>query len=100
MATLIEAGFDQEEVNESLASFESLADEVFDSVVAAMKKKMAKMYKKEEEKPMAEVATPETFENVETTEASLVETVTQDETQTTRASIASWLENNILNKKK
>lgn len=100
MATLIEAGLDQDEANESLASFESLADDVFDSVVAMMKKKMAKMYKKEE-KPMAEeVVTPETFEKVETTEASLVETVVQDETQITRASIASWLENNILNKKK
>ncbi len=49
MASLAEAGFDEEEIEETLASFDSLSDEAFETVVALMKKKQAMMKKK----PMA-----------------------------------------------
>lgn len=105
MATLIEAGFDQEEATEALSSFEGLADEAFDTVVAAVKKKMGKMGEpaaEDAKKGMAEEvpATPEVFENLQTTEAALVEAVVEDELHVARASISSWLENNVLTKKK
>ena len=106
MAALLEVGFEQEEAEESLASFQDLTDESFESVVAAWKKKMAKMSMKKdkemkEEKPMAqEEVTPETFAKVETTEATLVEAEVPNEVETARASVASWLENNVLTKKR
>jgi len=108
MATLIEAGFDQEEATETLASFDGLADEAFDTVVAAVKKKMSKMgdaAKTEEmdsKKNYAEevTTTQEVFEELQTTEATLVESVVEDEVELARASISSWLENNVLTKKK
>ncbi len=105
MATLLDAGFEKDEAEESLASFESLGDEAFDSVVAAWKKKMAKMMPKknmaEETEAKEEVeVTSETFAEVETSEAALVEAEVPNEVESTRASIASWLENNVLTKKK
>ena len=54
-ASLIECGFEDSEVEESLAAYDALDDEAFDSVVAMMKKKM--MAKKEAEKD-AEAAMP------------------------------------------
>ena len=43
---------------------------------------------------------PELLEDVETTEATLVDaTPQQDEIETTRASIADWLSNNVLSTK-
>ena len=51
---MAEAGFDEEEIEESMAGFESLSEDAFDVIVAMMKKKMDK--KKDEEamkKPMA-----------------------------------------------
>ena len=113
-ASLIDAGFAEDEAEASLVAYESLADEAFESIVAAWKGKMDKMKKKEETeamkmkeekgmkmKPMAEEVAPtaETFENLETTEASLVATVT-DEVQSARASIASWLEGVLTTNKK
>jgi hypothetical protein len=55
-------------------------------------------------KPMAEEAeadvTPELLEDVETSEATLVEATPEvDEVESTRASISNWLETNVLNKK-
>jgi hypothetical protein len=55
-------------------------------------------------KRMAEEAeadvTPELLEDVETSEATLVEATPEvDEVESTRASISNWLENNVLNKK-
>lgn len=55
-------------------------------------------------RPMAEEAeadvTPELLEDVETSEATLVEATPEvDEVESTRASISNWLENNVLNKK-
>lgn len=112
MASLLDAGFEQEEAETSLAAYELLGDEAFESIVAAWKGKMDKMKKKEETeavmkkkedkamtKPMAEV-TSETFEDLETTEAALVEASVTNEVEKTRASIAGWLENVLATNKK
>ena len=46
-----------------------------------------------------EVAAEEALEEVETTEATLVEASEEiDEIEATRASVAEWLENNVLRK--
>jgi len=124
-AALIEAGFDQDDVDAALAAFDGLADEAFDSVVAMYgkkkpmakkdkeaeagmppevkeaieKKKKEKEAKADEEEAEAEV-TPELLEDVQTSEATLVEATPEvDEVESTRASISSWLETNVLNKK-
>jgi len=125
MAALVEAGFDQEEAEETLAAFESVNDESFDVIVAKMYKMKAKKDKKEDEaeaamppalkealekkkkekeakadeEAEAEV-TPELLEDVETSEATLVDaTPDVDEVETTRASISDWLSNNVLSTK-
>jgi hypothetical protein len=126
MAALVEAGFDQEEAEETLAAFDSVNDEAFDVIVAKMHDKMkAKKDKKEDEaeaamppalkeaiekkkkekeakadeEAEAEV-TPELLEDVETSEATLVDaTPDVDEVETTRASISDWLSNNVLSTK-
>lgn len=50
-AQLAEAGFAEAELDETLSKFESLADEMFDTVVAALKGKQPPAEKKEGEKP-------------------------------------------------
>lgn len=112
-AALTEAGLDEEETEATLASLEALEDDAFDSVVAVMKKKaVMKDEKKEDEgamKPKAEQteaeveeveATAEVFEQVETSEATLVEPATDeaDELESTRASLSNWISENILSK--
>ena len=123
-AALAEAGLDEEEIEDSLASFDALADEAFESIVALMakkpkakdkkedeaeagmppelkeaieKKKKEKEAKADEEEAEAEIY-EEDFKEVETSEATLVETEVEDEMETTRASVANWLENHVLNK--
>jgi len=117
-AALVEAGISEEDVEESLASFDALADEAFESVVALMKKKGKKEEKDEEammKKPKAEESeaeveeaeveeteaeiTPEAFEEVETSEAALVEADEHDPIEATRASVADWLETHVLSNK-
>lgn len=127
-AALVEAGLEDDEVEESLANFDVLADEAFEAVVALMKKKAKKMEKKEDEAEAAmppEVKeamdkkkkekeekdakaeeneeaeaeiTPEAFEEVETSEATLVVADEVDEISQTRASVADWFSNHVLNK--
>jgi hypothetical protein len=123
-AALAEAGLDEEEIEDSLANFDALADEAFESIVALMakkpkakdkkedeaeagmppalkealeKKKKEKEAKADEEEAEAEIY-EEDFKEVETSEATLVETEVEDEMETTRASVANWLENHVLNK--
>ena len=117
-AALIEAGISEEDVEESLTSFDALGDEAFDSVVALMKKKAAwppeqdedkkgKKGKKDEDakseeteaEAEAEEGTEEVFEDLEASEATLVESEEVDEIEQTRASIADWFETNVLNTK-
>lgn len=106
-AALSEAGLDEEEAEATLVSLDSLEDEAFDSVVSMMKKKAAKKDKKEEEteaEAEAEVeeteATAEVFEEVETSEATLVEPAADeaDELESARAGLSEWIGANILNK--
>jgi len=109
-ATLLDLGFSEEEAEESLASYETLNDETFDVLVAGWNKMKSKKNKEEEEKPMAseevvaeeaaaEEAAQEALEDVETTEATLVDaTDEQDELLATRANVAEWLETNVLRK--
>jgi hypothetical protein len=111
---LVKAGFEDAEAEESVSLYDALSDEAFEAVVAAMKKKwgMMKDKMKEEKKEMAseatvateateakEEVTEELFEEVKTTEATLVDASdVEDELATTRASVAEWLEQNVLNK--
>lgn len=122
-AGLVEAGLEEEEVDETLASFDGLSDEAFDQIVAMMKKKGMKDYakkdkeaeaamppemkeaiekKKKEKEAKADDAEAEisedAFEEVETSEATLVETEVSDEIETARASVADWFSNHVLNK--
>ena len=132
-ASLAEAGLEEEEVEETLASFDALDDEAFDNIVAMLKKKAMKKYadkhgddkkekeaeagmppelkeaiekkkkekeaKADEEEAEAEV-TPELVEDLETTEAALVDqTEVADERETARASISDWLSKNVLSTK-
>ena len=120
-AALLDLGFEAEEAEESVASYEEFDDATFDAIIAAMtkmddkKKKMqeeeaTKMKPKAEEaeaeaeetgveEAEAEVAAEEALEEVETTEATLVEASDDNsELEATRASVAEWLENNVLSK--
>jgi len=123
-AALVEAGFEAEDVEDALAAFDGLADEAFDSVVAMYgkkekvkkdkeaeagmppemkeaieKKKKEKEAKADDEQAEAE-ATPELLEDLETSEATLIETVPgEDEIESTRASISDWLSKNVLSTK-
>ena len=105
-AALSEAGLDEEEAEATLVSLDSLEDEAFDSVVSMMKKKATKEDKKEEKDEEAEAeaeeaeATAEVFEEVETSEATLVEPAVDeaDELESTRAGLSEWIGANILNK--
>ena len=124
MAALLDLGFETEEAEESIASYEDLDDATFETIIVAMKKMDDKKKKMEEEamKPKAEeaeaeveaeaeaeeaiaeeaeaeAAAEEALESVETTEATLVDASNDsDELEATRASVAEWLENNVLSK--
>jgi hypothetical protein len=113
-ASLVEAGFEPEEAEESLALYDALEDEKFDSIVAMYKKKMSKdkMSKDEkmkmeenkaeedtEDSQAEEEVSEELFDGVKSAEATLVDASNDtDELEATRASVAEWLENNVLNK--
>jgi hypothetical protein len=56
MASLVDCGFDDSEIEESLAAYDALDDDAFESVVAMMKKKMAK--KEDMKDKEAEAAMP------------------------------------------
>lgn len=115
------SGFEESEAEESLSLYENLEDDAFESIVAMFKKKMAKSApkvvrtediskdeKNESINPKAEVLaseaqaeeiTEELFENVKSTEATLVDASDEkDELAVTRASVAEWLTENVLRK--
>ena len=127
-AALVEAGFDEDDLDAALAAFDGLADEAFDSVVAmygkkpkadkhgdkkekeaeagmppalkeALEKKKEKEAKADDEEAEAEEITQEAFEEVETSEATLVTESADDQLESTRASIADWLSNNVFSQK-
>lgn len=112
-AALVNAGFDEDEAEASLSLYDALDDEAFEAIVSKWfdKKDKDKKKKKDEEKD-AEAAeeaeeaeeeteddvTAEAFDKVESTEATLIESEEVDEIQSTRASVADWLTNNVLSK--
>jgi uncharacterized coiled-coil protein SlyX len=123
MAALLDLGLEAEEAEESLASYETFDDATFEAIIAAMTKmdEKKKTVKDEEEETeadpkkgvkaeeevaeeaeaeeVAEEAAEAALEGVETTEATLVDSSNDDkEIEATRASVAAWLENNVLSK--
>jgi hypothetical protein len=117
MASLLDSGLGEEEAAESLASFDGLDDEAFEAVVDLMKKKAIKKDeedkdkdkdkdgKEKKENPFAaeaseQEATAEVFEDVETSEATMVEASVDeaDELESTRASLSEYIGTHILNK--
>ena len=112
---LVMAGFEEAEADDSVSLYDALSDDAFEAVIAAMKKKWGamkdKMYKEEkkemaseqietEKTEVAEEATAEVFQEVKTTEATLVAASDEvDEIESTRASVAEWLTNNVLRNK-
>jgi len=127
-AGLVEAGLDEEEVTETLASFDALDDEAFEAIVAMMKKKATKKYadkdekKKKDEKEAEAGMPPELKEAIEKKKkekeekdakgtelppASFDEVKTaeadlivqpEDDQDKTQAGIADWFSNHVLNK--
>jgi len=112
LASLVDAGFDVTEAEESLSLYDALDDEAFDAIVAKWYDKKKKKDEKEDKEAEASEATEveeteeaeaevetseEIFDKVESTEATLVEAVQEeDELQSTRASLAEWLSENVL----
>ena len=117
LASLIGAGFDEAEAEESLVLYEALGDEAFEAIIAKwFNKKDKKKEDKEKEadasetsmvelteKPEVEIeaeVSEEIFDKVETSEAALVEaTEDEDELSATRASVSEWISENILKTK-
>jgi hypothetical protein len=114
---LVSAGFEETEADEVLPLHDALDDSAFEAIVAVYKKKMVakKETKKDieedkkdnsvdEEKEVSSKASesevPEQlFEEVKTTEATLVAASDEgEELESTRASVAEWLTNNVLRK--
>jgi chemotaxis protein histidine kinase CheA len=98
-AELSEAGLNADEVNETSAQFESLADDMFDSVVAALKKakmaaksKEAPTEKKEDEKPTDKAKKKPAFAaeevDVNEAEAEVLDTAVATENQIPMVDVA------------
>lgn len=109
--SLVKAGFEESEAEESLSLYDTLEDSAFEAIVAMYKKKMMakkeKMEMKEESKSeevvaetvVAEEVSEELFNEVKSTEATLVDASdVNDELEATRASVAEWLTENVLRK--
>ncbi len=122
-AALVEAGAEEEEVEDTLAAFDTASDEMFEQVVALMKKKSMKkmgmkpkMDEEKEEEPKAKMkpkaeeieaeeveideaeaeAEEEVLENVEEeTEAALTD-AGDDVVEELRSTASDWLESNVL----
>ena len=77
-------------------------DEAEAGMPPEVKEKMEEMKKKEKEakadEAEAEEVTQEVFEEVETSEATLVVSEETDELDSARASVADWFSNHVLNK--
>lgn len=58
MASLLDCGFEDAEIEASLAAYDALDDDAFEAVVAMMKKKMAKEHDGKKEEKEAEAAMP------------------------------------------
>ena len=72
--------------------------EVKEAMDKKKKEKEEKDAKAEENEEAEAEITPEAFEEVETSEATLVVADEVDEISQTRASVADWFSNHVLNK--
>lgn len=102
-AALIEAGVSTDEVDDTFASFDALDDEAFNAVVSLYARKSVVADSEdvlEATQESDETEAAEIFDEVETSEATLVEAETEeaDEAMLVRASIASYIEKSILTK--
>ena len=125
-AALLDLGLEDSEAEETVASYEEFDDTTFDAIITAMKymdKKKGVVKEEEDEKKAkakppvkaeeaeeaesevaaeeaeAEEVTEELFEGVDSTEATLVDASDEtEELEATRASVAEWLEKNVLSK--
>lgn len=95
-ASLTDAGLEDAEVEETLASTESLEDEAFDKIVAMMKKKAAKM-PKEKTEASKETETITVVVEPEKTSASAVNDLAEKpKTPNLREEMGKWLGANCL----
>jgi len=95
-AQLAEAGIDESDLEETLASVESLDDNSFDKIVAMMKKKMmAKKEMKDETKASASVAEDilDDAQETQKTVASSINEENEDASNNLRSSASEWLGN-------
>jgi len=111
---LVKAGLEEAEADESLALYDNLDDSTFDAIVAMYNKQKSKYMSKKEDKEEkdtmekktaevtvaeAEEVTPELLDGLQTSEATLINASNDtDELDSTRASVAEWIEKNVLNK--
>ena len=122
-AALVEAGLDEDEVSESLASFGTLEDEAFDSIVAMVKKNKAKFEKfskdddkkddkkkdtkkedkdakAEEQTEASEEAAESALDDVESSEAELnTDDTSEDEVASAQASVSDYFAKHVLTSK-
>jgi hypothetical protein len=115
LASLVDAGFNSDEAEESLALYDALDDKAFEAIMTQWTQKntveevVAEDAVAENTDEAAEEDTTvdeaeaevseEIFDEVESAEATLVDAVEEgDELQSTRAQVAEWLEENVLNK--
>ena len=98
-AALIEAGFEDVEIEEAVAKFDDVSDDSFEFMVAAMKKKAKMMPEKEKdmEETKSEENVTQAFEQVESKEIPLVPPE-DNRIEAARASIVNWIENKVLAK--
>jgi len=95
---LVEAGLEESELEETLASLESLDDTAFDKVVSVMKKgQSAKQPKPDDKKDKKEDVECELDDAEENTEATVTETETDDADKTSlRTSASQWFSSSVL----
>lgn len=95
-AQLAEAGIEESDLEETLASVEALDDNSFDKIVAMMKKKMAKKEMKDETKASASVA-EDILDDAEQTQQTIASTINEgvndDDANKLRSSASEWLGN-------
>jgi hypothetical protein len=122
-AALVEAGLNEDEVSETLGSFDALDDDAFDSIVAMVKNKAnfdnfkkkgdddkddkddkkkdkKKDAKADEETEASEEAATDALDDVESSEAELnVGNDSEDEAVKAQASISEWFGTHVLTSK-
>jgi len=100
-ASLVDAGIEDADLEATLASFDALADEAFEQVIAMMKKKMAKKMEEKKEyaatqESVSETVASDVLETVETENVSATASLNEDasdeeeEVESLRATASDW----------